>query len=138
MPLSPARQIAPRRNWFQPNEESGYAAGRSRSTRSSPKKMFGMIRRTNFAGAVFGLPSLFGLTAACLMGCPPRLHSTDEQQPFGIDHRIPWTTSRVVGSPDPPLPYTIEKTFTNIQWKAPIFIAPEPGTDRLLVVQAGG
>src|SRR2546429_2807040 len=60
------------------------------------------------------------------------------EQPFGIDHRIPWTSSRVVGSPDPPLPYTVEKTFTNIQWQAPIFIAPEPGTDRLLVVQAGG
>jgi putative heme-binding domain-containing protein len=102
------------------------------------KKMFEMIRRTNLASAVFGLPSLLGLAGACLMGGLPCLHSADESTPFGIDHRVLWTTSRVVGSPEPPLPYTVAKTFTNIQWKAPIFIAPEPGTDRLLVVQAGG
>lgn len=65
------------------------------------------------------------------------LHATDEA-PFGIDHRIPWITSRVAGSPEPPLPFTVEKTFTNIQWRAPIFVAAEPGTDHLLVVQAGG
>src|SRR5213592_3659997 len=53
------------------------------------------------------------------------LHAADEQ-PFGIDRRIPWTTSRVVGSPDPPLPYTVEKTFTNVSWKAPIYLTPEP------------
>src|SRR5213593_1331720 len=59
-------------------------------------------------------------------------------RPFGIHHRIPWTTSRLIGSPDPPLPYTVEKTFTNIKWEQPIFIAAEPGTDRLFVVQQGG
>src|SRR5439155_6098773 len=61
-----------------------------------------------------------------------------DEQPFGIDHRIPWTTSRVIGSPDPPLPYTVEKTFTKIKWKAPVFIASEPDSDWLLVVQQGG
>src|SRR5438128_11012893 len=61
-----------------------------------------------------------------------------EDRPFGIHHRIPWTTSRLVGSPDPPLPYTVEKTFTNIKWEQPIFITAEPGTDRLFVVQQGG
>src|SRR5688572_30660141 len=60
-----------------------------------------------------------------------------DEQPFGIDRRIPWTTSRVVGSPEPPLPYTVEKTFTSLTWKAPIFLTPEPETDWLWVVQAG-
>ena len=60
------------------------------------------------------------------------------ETPFGLEKRIPWTTSRLEGSPDPPLPYAVAKTFTSIDWKAPIYIAPEPGTDRLLVVQAGG
>src|SRR6266542_3668044 len=64
------------------------------------------------------------------------LHAAEP--PYGIDRRIPWTTSRVVGSPDPPLPYTVEKTFTNISLRAPIFITPEPDTDSLFVVQQGG
>ena len=60
------------------------------------------------------------------------------EQPYGIQQRIAWTTSRVLGSPDPPLPYTVEKIFTNLQWRAPIFLALEPGTDHLLVVLTGG
>ncbi|MBI3852587.1 MAG: PQQ-dependent sugar dehydrogenase [Verrucomicrobia bacterium] len=67
----------------------------------------------------------------------PLLHAADEP-PFGLDHRIPWTTSRVIGSPEPPLPYTVEKTFTNIQWQQPIFITAESGTDRLFVIQQNG
>src|SRR5437867_704136 len=61
-----------------------------------------------------------------------------DRQPFGINHRIPWTTSRLIGSPDPPLPYSVEQTFTKIKWERPIFIAAEPGTDRLFVIQQGG
>jgi uncharacterized repeat protein (TIGR03806 family) len=61
-----------------------------------------------------------------------------EESPFGLDRRIPWTTSRVTGSPEPPLPYTVEKTFNNIEWRAPIFITPEPESDFLLIVLAGG
>jgi len=65
------------------------------------------------------------------------LRAADEP-PFGLDRRVPWTTSRVIGSPEPPLPYTVEKTFTNITWQQPIFLTAEPGTDRLFVVQQGG
>jgi len=96
-----------------------------------------MKRHTEHTPAGFRVPILILLAAAVLMCRIPRLHGAEEP-PFGIDHRIPWTTSRVVGSPDPPLPFTVEKTFTNISWRAPIFVTPEPGTDRLLVVQAGG
>ena len=64
--------------------------------------------------------------------------ATADEPPFGIERRIPWTTSRLIGSPDPPLPYTVEKTFTNISLKKPMFVTPEPGTDWLLVVQEGG
>ena len=61
-----------------------------------------------------------------------------EDAPFGIERRIPWTTSRVVGSPEPQLPYVTEATFTNIQFKAPLYIAPEPDSKFLLVVLQGG
>ena len=58
--------------------------------------------------------------------------------PFGLEKRVPWISSRFIGSPEPPLRYTVEKTFTNLTWKSPIYIAEEPGTDRLLVVLQGG
>lgn len=51
--------------------------------------------------------------------------------------RVPWTTSRLVGSPDPPLPYTVEKTFAKVTWKQPLYVADEPGTNRLWVVEEG-
>src|SRR5437867_2036155 len=80
------------------------------------------------------IPKLAALILICSLA---RLQAADEK-PFGIDHRIPWTTSRVAGSPEPPLPFTVEKTFTNIQWRAPIFVTPEPDSDQLLIVLAGG
>ena len=32
-------------------------------------------------------------------------------QPYGIDKRVPWTTSHIKGSPEPPAPYRIERVF---------------------------
>jgi uncharacterized repeat protein (TIGR03806 family) len=55
--------------------------------------------------------------------------------PYGLEKRVPWDASRLAGSPEPPLPYTVEKTFTKHRWKAPIYVAEEPGTDFLWVVQ---
>jgi glucose/arabinose dehydrogenase len=56
----------------------------------------------------------------------------------GLERRVAWNGSRLRGSPEPPLPYTVEKTFTNLTWKSPLYLAEEPGSDRLLVVLAGG
>ncbi len=79
----------------------------------------------------------FLLAVASILLTHTRLAVADEQ-PFGLDQRVPWTTSRVVGSPEPPPPYSVEKTFTKIQWKSPIYVTAEPGADTLLVVQQGG
>ena len=54
------------------------------------------------------------------------------------EQRVPWTTSRVVGSPDPPLPYSTEPVYAGIEWERPIYAKTEPGTDNLVVVQQGG
>src|SRR5882724_8739782 len=81
-------------------------------------------------------PALSLLAVLAMTGCHDR--QAVDHEPFGLDHRIPWNTSRLIGSPDPPLPYTVEKTFTNINWERPIFITAEPGTDRLFVIQQGG
>src|SRR6266436_8386959 len=63
------------------------------------------------------LPAILLLAALAVAGCRER-RAADER-PFGIQHRLPWTTSRLTGSLDPPLPYTAEKTFTKIKWEQP-------------------
>ncbi|MHB1560306.1 MAG: PQQ-dependent sugar dehydrogenase [Isosphaeraceae bacterium] len=51
------------------------------------------------------------------------------------EKRIPWNDSRVVGSPDPPLPYKTVRAFPRLSIRQPLALAPEPGTDRLFVLQ---
>lgn len=59
------------------------------------------------------------------------------ESPFGLTKRVPWSAKRMQGSPEPPLPYTVEKIFTKLTWKTPIYLADEPGTDDLWVIQEG-
>jgi uncharacterized repeat protein (TIGR03806 family) len=84
-----------------------------------------------------GIERCFGVIATGLLAGIGNGISASGEEPFGLEKRVPWTSTRLRGSPDPPLPYTVEKTFTKHRWKSPIYIALEPGTDRLWVVQAG-
>ena len=87
------------------------------------------------AGPFSFLLKIILLLAAGLAVGPGLARAAGDERPFGIEQRIPWTTSRVIGSPEPPLPYMVEKTFTNVHLQAPIFAIAEPGTDSILVVQ---
>jgi len=49
------------------------------------------------------------------------------------DRRIPWTTSRVAGSPDPPLPFRAVRAFPKLSFKSPLYMTFEPGTGRAIV-----
>jgi glucose/arabinose dehydrogenase len=55
--------------------------------------------------------------------------------PHGIEKWMPVTTSRVVGSPDPPNPYRIKKVYPDLKISYPIAIGHQPGSDLLVVVQ---
>ncbi len=59
----------------------------------------------------------------------------DETKPYGIDQRALWTTSRVVGSPEPPAPYTSESAFPKLKFDHPTDIVSAPGSDRLFVAE---
>ena len=52
--------------------------------------------------------------------------------------RVPWTSSRVVGSPDPPSPYRVELAFPHLEFKQLTWITSAPGTDRLFVGERYG
>ena len=54
---------------------------------------------------------------------------------FGLDRRLPWNDSRVVGSPDPLPPYKVARAFPNLTIKQPLSLTPEPGTNRLFILQ---
>lgn len=71
--------------------------------------------------------------ALLLALAPPAVRGDD--RPFGLERRIPWNDSRVVGSPEPPLPYKVVKAFPKLEVKQPLALAPEPGTDRLFILQ---
>jgi glucose/arabinose dehydrogenase len=56
-------------------------------------------------------------------------------RPYGIDRRIPWTTSRVIGSPEPPLPYRTVRAYPQLTLKQPLTLDVEPGSNRLWAIQ---
>jgi uncharacterized repeat protein (TIGR03806 family) len=49
--------------------------------------------------------------------------------------RVRWTTSRVVGSPEPPYPYVFRRAFPGLKFDKPVYMVPEPGTDRIFILQ---
>ena len=84
-----------------------------------------------------------GLLFVCLMWCGPLLAQSKQaaQSPgaspspsFDIAKRVAWTTSRVIGSPDPPPPYRARKVFEKLKIDQPITVEHEPGTTNLLLV----
>jgi putative heme-binding domain-containing protein len=52
--------------------------------------------------------------------------------------RTPWTTSRVVGSPDPPPLFKVVRAFPNLKFDHPLLLARPPGSDRLFVGEQAG
>jgi len=70
---------------------------------------------------------------ACLQGL---LQAEDTQ--YGIQKRVPWTTSRVKGSPDPALPYETERAFPQIKFNQPLAVATAPGLKRFFVAERRG
>ncbi len=55
-----------------------------------------------------------------------------ETRPFGIDRLVPLSTSRVVGSPDPPLPYRAKRVLVNLKISFPLTVMNQPESDRLI------
>ena len=64
--------------------------------------------------------------------------SAADEKPYGIEERVKWTTSRIVGSPDPPPPYRLVRAFPQFIFDKPIFIAQDPLSARFLVAEYDG
>src|SRR5438105_325186 len=59
-------------------------------------------------------------------------------KPYGISLRIPWTTSRVIGSPDPPAPYKTERVFAKLKFDRPLDINWNAADARWMVCEHSG
>lgn len=86
----------------------------------------------HFAAAFRSLLPLWLILAVSAIEC---VASAAE---FGIDKRTPWTTSKLVGSPEPPLPYLVERAFEHLTFQAPAEMQAVPGTNRLAILELKG
>ena len=66
-----------------------------------------------------------------------RCFSLDPEVVAGPD-RVPWRTSTVRGSPDPPPPYRSVPAFPKLRFTMPIDLVGVPGTDLLAVAERRG
>ncbi|MCA9095135.1 MAG: PQQ-dependent sugar dehydrogenase, partial [Planctomycetaceae bacterium] len=87
------------------------------------------------AGLAFLFVATIGLRIVA--GGAPEETSAKEP-PYGLSARIPWTTSRVIGSPEPPLPYTLGRAMPSLKFNVAITVVPEPGGKRLILLQYDG
>jgi glucose/arabinose dehydrogenase len=55
-----------------------------------------------------------------------------------VRSRPVWNTSRLVGSPEPPLPFAGVPAFPHLRTKQPIMIAVEPGRNSFLLLECNG
>lgn len=78
--------------------------------------------------------------AICLLACFTAPHVADAETParVGLSKRVPLTTSRVVGAPEPPPPFRAKRVYPALTFKQPLEVVAEPGTERLLLVERYG
>ncbi len=79
------------------------------------------------------IPALVALAVVAMVA-----HSGEDNSPFGIAARVPWTNSHVNGSPEPPSPFLTQRVFTKLTFNRPLDIAWAPGIDRIFIAEQKG
>ena len=82
--------------------------------------------------------TIVGHVIALAVFAPGLTADSADGVPYGISTRVPWTTSRVTGSPDPPPPYRTQRVWPALTFTEPVEMVSMPGTDRLVVAELGG
>jgi uncharacterized repeat protein (TIGR03806 family) len=63
---------------------------------------------------------------------------SDTQKPYGIDARVPWTTSQVAGSPGALPPYVTERLYPHLRFDSSLDIVSSPDDQRWFVCEHHG
>jgi putative heme-binding domain-containing protein len=91
-----------------------------------------------FSGFGFRIASLLLLIAFCFSSVSSAQDRRSELTLDGIGPRLPWSTSRMAGSPDPPLPYQARRVFPKLNFREPVELCPAPGSGRLFLLELRG
>lgn len=76
--------------------------------------------------------------AGAILFAGPKDKEAPEHKGFDTKKRVPWTTSRVVGSPEPPPPYRLERAFPDLSFSEPLELSAVPEMDRWVVAERKG
>ena len=100
----------------------------------------GSLRFSGYERVIVFLRITQAILIATVIGSSQPLLAADSQRPlFYADGTLPkLTTSRVVGSPDPPLPYQSKKAYPNLKLTFPVSVAHQPESDRIWVITLDG
>ncbi|MFO0819715.1 MAG: PQQ-dependent sugar dehydrogenase [Pirellulales bacterium] len=77
-------------------------------------------------GLILGTEITLGPNARAMVDEPPHVA------------RVPWTTSRITGSPEPPPPFVAARRFPEVKLKEPVFIVWSSALKRYLVGERRG
>jgi len=77
-------------------------------------------------------------SSASFAGAPDGDAAKPVSKAFGIEKRVPFTGSRVHGTPEPPDPYAVENAFPKLKFDEPLSMTLLPGTNRLVVAERHG
>src|SRR6187455_2384103 len=103
--------------------------------------MFALSRALRFRSGILPMlrPLLFSLLLVSFHLSLARAGDSEPvRKPFGLEKRVPWTTSNMVGYPEPPPPYRTERVFPKLSFAEPLDVAAAPGTNRLWVAERHG
>lgn len=74
---------------------------------------------------------------SCVFGMAQE-SSEDAAGAYGLEQRVPWTSSHVQGRPEPPPPYRPERVYSKLRFKTTTLLDVLPGTGQLLVGEMTG
>ena len=78
------------------------------------------------------------LILALLLGLATEAARCEDAREFGIPMRVPWNTSKVSGSPEPPSPFETRRVFPKLTFNRPLDIAFAPGINRVFIAEQKG
>src|SRR6516165_7518539 len=96
----------------------------------------GALRRLSVRSAIFVLMAILcGVLARRVATAGDTENKAQPVRPFAVDKRVPWNSSKVVGTPDPPAPYRTRQVFSKLKFHEPVAMTWAPGSNRLLMVE---